>query len=44
VENLRFAQRVVDLMNEKGASELRAKGTDGPAMSRLIRRCIREAK
>jgi xylose isomerase len=44
VENLRFAQSVVDLMNKKGARELRAKGTDGPAMARLIRDCIREAK
>ncbi|MBD3288575.1 TIM barrel protein, partial [candidate division KSB1 bacterium] len=43
VENLRLAQKVVKLMNEKGAKELRAKGTDGPAMSRLIRECIREA-
>lgn len=43
VENLRLAQNVVKLMNEKGAKELRAKGTEGPAMSRLIRECIREA-
>ncbi len=44
VENLRFAQSVVDLMNKNGAKELRAKGTDGPAMSRLIRDCIRQVK
>jgi hypothetical protein len=44
VENLRLAQSVVDLMNKKGAKELRAKGTDGPAMSRLIRDCIRQAR
>ena len=44
VENLRFAQSVVDLMNQKGAKELRSRGTDGPAMARLIRDCIREAK
>ena len=44
VENLRFAQKVVDLMNKNGAKELRAKGTDGPAMSRLIRDGIRQAK
>lgn len=44
VENLTFAQSVVDLMNQKGAGELRASGTDGPAMSRLIRDCVREAK
>lgn len=43
VENLRFAQSVVDLMNKKGARELRASGTDGPAMARLIRDCIRKA-
>ncbi len=43
VENLRLAQNVVKLMNEKGARELRATGTEGPAMSRLIRECIREA-
>jgi hypothetical protein len=44
VENLHYGQAVVSLMNERGARELRAKGTDGPAMSRLIRDCIREAK
>ncbi len=44
VENLRFGQAVVDLMNKRGARQLRAKGTDGPAMSRLIRDCIREAR
>lgn len=43
VENLRFAQEVVRLMNQKGAAELRSKGTNGPAMARLIRDCIREA-
>ncbi|MBN2090726.1 TIM barrel protein [candidate division KSB1 bacterium] len=44
VENLRYAQRVVDLMNERGARELRQAGTDGPAISRLTRDCIRDAK
>jgi L-rhamnose isomerase len=44
VENLNLAQNVVDLMNEKGAKQLRATGLDGPAMSRLIRDCIRQAK
>jgi len=44
VENLRLAQEVVELMNKKGAKDLRAKGTDGPAMSRLMRDCIREVK
>jgi hypothetical protein len=43
VENLRLAQQVVDLMNERGARELRATGTNGPAMSRLIRDCTRDA-
>ncbi|MCK5271312.1 MAG: TIM barrel protein [Sedimentisphaerales bacterium] len=43
VENLQFAQRVVELMNQKGARELRAVGTKGPEMSRLILNCIREA-
>ncbi len=42
VENLRLGQQVVRLMNEKGAAELRKTGTHGPAMSRLIRDCIRE--
>jgi xylose isomerase len=44
VENLRLAQSVVELMNKRGAKELRADGTKGPEMSRLIRECIREAK
>jgi len=44
VENLTLAQNVVDLMNKKGAKQLRAAGLDGPAMSRLIRDCIRQAK
>jgi hypothetical protein len=42
VENLRLGQQVVLLMNKKGAAELRKTGTDGPAMSRLIRECMRE--
>jgi sugar phosphate isomerase/epimerase len=42
VENLRLGQRIVQLMKERGAQELRKNGTDGPAMSRLIRDCIRE--
>jgi xylose isomerase len=44
VENLRYAQRVVDLMNEKGARELRKNGSDGPAISRLLRDCMSETK
>jgi len=43
VENLRLAQKVVKIMNEKGAAELRKTGMDGPAMARLIRDSIREA-
>lgn len=43
VENLRMAQRVVDLMNRKGARELRVSGSRGPEMSRLLRDSIREA-
>ena len=42
VENLRLGQRVVKLMKERGADKLRKTGADGPAMSRLIRVCIRE--
>jgi len=44
VENLRLAQKVVDLMNQRGARELRMSGVNGPAMSRLIRDCICDAK
>jgi xylose isomerase len=44
VENLRLGQEVVQLMNERGAKELRARGTDGPAMSRLIRDCMMQVR
>ncbi len=44
VENLRFAQNVVALLNEKGAKELRKEGRNGPQMARLVRECIRQAK
>ncbi|MEA2064590.1 MAG: sugar phosphate isomerase/epimerase family protein [Gemmatimonadota bacterium] len=44
VENLTLAKGVVDLMNEKGAKSLRVSGIDGPAMSRLLRDCIRAVK
>ena len=44
VENLRLGQRVVALMNQRGARELRAEGTKGPELARLIRDCIREAR
>ncbi len=44
VENLRFAQRVVSLMNERGVSELRESGEKGPAMARLLLQCIGDAR
>lgn len=44
IENLRFGQQVVELMNKKGAKELRKTGLHGPDMARLIRDCTREAK
>jgi len=42
-DNLRLAERVVKLMSEKGADEMRRDGTKGPEMARLIRECIKEA-
>lgn len=42
-DNLRMAARVVDLMNAKGAREMRIAGTHGPEMSVLIRDCICQA-
>lgn len=42
VENLRMGQEIVDLLNEKGAREIRKDGTRGPEMSRLMRECIQE--
>jgi xylose isomerase len=44
VENLTIAMAVVDLMNKKGAKDLRKDGLHGPEMSRLMRDCIREAR
>ncbi len=44
VENLRLGQEVVTLMNERGARELRKTGTDGPAMSRLLRDCMMDVR
>jgi xylose isomerase len=41
-DNLRLAKSVVQLMNEKGAAEMREAGTAGPEMSVLLRDCIRE--
>ncbi|MCK4283157.1 MAG: hypothetical protein KAX44_02485, partial [Candidatus Brocadiae bacterium] len=40
-DNLRLAKRVVGLLNEKGARDLRAAGTYGPEMAVLMRDCIR---
>ena len=44
VKNLRLAQAVVDLMNERGIKELRAQKGMGPEISELMMDCIREAK
>ena len=43
-DNLRLAQRVVKIMNEKGARELRAEGTKGIELSRLMIESIQEAR
>jgi xylose isomerase len=43
-DNLRYAQRVVELMNARGARELRAAGCYGPEIAVLTRECIREAQ
>lgn len=42
VENLNLAARVVELMNERGAAEMRASGRSGPEISALMRDCIGE--
>jgi len=42
-DNLRFAQSVVQLMNERGMRELRSAGRSGPEAAVLIRECIRDA-
>jgi hypothetical protein len=41
-DNLRLAKRVVGLMNERGARQMREAGTAGPQMAALVRDCIRE--
>jgi len=41
-DNLRMAAAVVELMNHRGARELRAAGTAGPEMAALVGQCIRE--
>ncbi len=43
-DNLRLAKQVVQLMNQKGAREMRQAGTYGPEMAVLVRDCIREAR
>ena len=39
-----MGQEIVELLNEKGARELRKDGTRGPEMSRLMRACIQEVR
>jgi len=41
-DNLRLAKKVVTLLNESGAAEIRAAGTHGPEMAELVRDCIRK--
>mgnify|MGYP001142331820 CR=1 FL=1 len=43
-DNLHLAKRVVELMREKGARELRRSGRHGPEMAVLIRDCMIKAK
>lgn len=43
-DNLRLAKGAVQLLNERGARELRSAGTSGPEMATLVRDCIREAR
>ncbi len=43
-DNLRLAKQVVQLMNQRGAREMRQAGTFGPEMAVLVRDCIREAR
>jgi len=41
-DNLRLAATVVDLLNEKGAKDMRIRGSFGPEMAALVRECIAE--
>jgi xylose isomerase len=41
-DNLRLAKKVVNLLNENGAAQMRAEGTHGPEMAELVRDCIRK--
>ncbi len=43
-DNLRRAASVVDLLNEKGAKDMRTRGSFGPEMAALVSECIREAR
>jgi len=43
-DNLRLAQRTVDLMNENGARELRATGANGVELSRLMIDSLQKAR
>jgi len=42
-DNLLLAAKVVDLLKEKGANDMRTAGTFGTEMSVLVRDCIRQA-
>ena len=42
-DNLRLAQRTVNLMNENGARELRATGENGVELSRLMIESLQKA-
>jgi len=44
VENLRYAQRVVECMRAQGADDMRASGRDGIELSRLTLKCLAEAR
>ncbi len=43
-DNLYLSKQAVDLMNERGARELRETGTNGPEMAVLTRDCIMNVK
>ena len=43
MKNLRLAQAVVELMNERGMAALRRQSGVGPEISELTLQCIREA-
>jgi xylose isomerase len=43
-DNLRLAQRCVDIMNDNGARELRATGANGVELSRLMIDSLQKAR